>query len=187
MENFCSWHSSTRRNGKHKRSYREAGREEMCCWKTLATSLHFQFMETRERSRFAVLMMETCICLASSFGALDQTTALSRTFQSPPIVDKLAQSDHIRSESHFNPVLPSMIYCAWCLPGDPVSLHAGSNPLPCLPVPPPPNCTSPGLRINRIRTGCWRHCGLSLISSILSSSGQVPAPYHTPSTGTPQH
>lgn len=121
----------------------------------------------------SVLMMEICISLASSFGALDQTAALSRTFQSAPVADKLAQSDHIRSESHCSPVLPSMIYCGWCLPGDPVILHAGSNSLPCLPVPPPPNRTSPGFGINRIRTGCWSRCRLSLISSILSSCGQV--------------
>lgn len=100
--------------------------------------------------------METRFCPASSSGTLDQTqifylpmaastAALSGTFQSAPTGDKLAQSDHIRPESHFSPVLPPLIYWGWCLPGVPVSLHAGSNPLLRLPVPTPPNRTSPGL------------------------------------------
>lgn len=102
-------------------------------------------------------MMETRFCPASDSGALDQTeifyppmaastVALSRTFQLAHMGDKLAQSDHIRADSRFSPVLPSLIYWGWCLPGVPVSLRAGSNPLLRLPVPPPPNRTSPGLR-----------------------------------------
>lgn len=103
-----------------------------------------------------VAMMEKCFSPASSSGALDQTeifhpliaastTALSRTFPSAHTGNKLAQSGPIRPKSHFSPVLPALIYWGWCLPGVPVSLCEGSNPL--LPLPPPPNRTWPGLQL----------------------------------------
>lgn len=85
------------------KSYGEAEREETCFWKTLATSLHFQFMETRERNRFGPCCNDGNMFLPSVvFFALDQTeifyppmaantVALSRTFQVDHTGDKLAQ------------------------------------------------------------------------------------------------
>lgn len=92
-------------------------------------------------------MMETCFCSPTSSGTLDQTEifypptaastmALSRTFQLAHTGDTQAQSDRIRGDSHFSPVLPSLIHWGWCLPGVPVSPRAGSNHLLRLPVPP---------------------------------------------------